>query len=122
VPSLIGLQRRADADDSYFLVFPAGFRFDPAAASRRRLPILKRTARMAGIFSLSPVRRLAAGAALIDLEATEADEVHRLSLADGLFDPGERARTIASTMAFGRAVSMATPSIKSPRSTTVSCY
>ena len=32
----------------------------------------------------------AAGAALIDLEATEADEVHRLALADSTFDPGER--------------------------------
>ena len=46
---------------------------------------------MAGIFSLSPVRRLAAGTALIDLEATEADEVHRLALADASFDPGEHA-------------------------------
>ena len=43
---------------SYFLPFPARLGFDPAAASRRRLPILKRTARMAGIFRLSPVRRL----------------------------------------------------------------
>jgi hypothetical protein len=32
----------------------------------------------------------AAGAALIDLEATEADEVHRLALADGTFDPRKR--------------------------------
>ena len=43
----------------------------------------------------------AAGAALIDLEATEADEVHRLALADGTFDPASAARPIASTMAFG---------------------
>src|SRR5919106_5976404 len=33
----------------------------------------------------------AAGAALIDLEAAEADEVHCLALADGAFDPGEHA-------------------------------
>jgi len=33
----------------------------------------------------------AAGAALIDLEAAEANQVHRLALADGSFDPGEHA-------------------------------
>lgn len=44
--------------DSYFLPLPARLRFDPAAASRRRLPILKRTALVARIFRLSPVRRL----------------------------------------------------------------
>jgi hypothetical protein len=93
VPNPIGLERRVGAYDSYFfLPFPARLRFDPAAASRRRLPILKRTARMAGIFRLfaGPQVAAAAGATLIDLEATEADEVHRLALADGTFDPGER--------------------------------
>jgi hypothetical protein len=33
--------------------------------------------------------RPAAGVAPIDLEAAEADEVHRLALANGSFDPGE---------------------------------
>ena len=59
-----------------------------------------------------------AGTALIDLEATEAEE----ALADGTFDPRECGRTIASTIAFGWAVSVATSSIKSPRSTISSCY
>ena len=49
VPNPIGLDRRAGADDNYFLPFLARLSFDPAAASRRRLPILKRTARVAGI-------------------------------------------------------------------------
>jgi hypothetical protein len=34
----------------------------------------------------------AAGAALINLEAAEADEVHRLALSNGSFDPGKGAR------------------------------
>src|SRR5918994_6987097 len=33
----------------------------------------------------------AAGAALIDLQAAEAGEIHRVALADGSFDPGEHA-------------------------------
>ena len=49
---------RAAGDDRYLPRFPARFRFGPAAASRNRLPILKRTAVVAGICNVSPVRRL----------------------------------------------------------------
>jgi hypothetical protein len=48
----------ANGCSAYFLPFPARLRFDPAAASRSRLPILKRTAVVAGIFKLSPVCKL----------------------------------------------------------------
>ena len=48
----------AGSRGSYFLPFPARLAFDPAAASRRRLPILKRTAAGAGIFKVSPACRL----------------------------------------------------------------
>ena len=53
---------------SYFLLFAARLRFELAAASRRRLPPLKRTAFVAGIFKLSPVRRLRPRRALRDRE------------------------------------------------------
>jgi hypothetical protein len=52
-------------------------------------------------------------------EAAEADEVHRLALADGSFDPGEYAASDGeSTAAVGCPASVATPSIKPPRCTT----
>jgi hypothetical protein len=78
---------------SYFPPFPVRLRFDLAAASRRRLPILKRTALVAGIFKLSPVRRLRSRRARRSCtsKAAKADEVHCLALADGSFDPGEPA-------------------------------
>jgi hypothetical protein len=79
--------------DSYFLPFPERLAFDPAAASRRRLPILKRTTR--GRRDLQafagPQVAAAAGAALMDLEPAEADEVHCFAFADGSFDASQRA-------------------------------
>jgi hypothetical protein len=70
----------------------ARLRFDPAAASRRRLPILKCTAGVAGIFRLSPLRRLRARRALRSYTSKrpKPTRFHRLALADGTFDPGER--------------------------------
>jgi hypothetical protein len=67
-----------------------------------------------------PLDAAAAGAAFIDLEAAKADEVSPLPTAPSI--RASTPRTIASTTAFGCPVLVATPSIKSPRSTRASCY
>jgi hypothetical protein len=79
---------------------------------------------VAGIFRVSPVRRLRPRRAprSYTLEAAEADEVHRLALADGTFDPGEYTAYDGLDDSLRLVVSVAAPSIKFPRSTTASCY
>src|SRR5919106_3459153 len=101
-------------DESYFLPLPARLGLRSGSGVPQALADLE-THRPRGrdLQALAgPQVATTAGAELIILEATEADEVFRLALADGSFDPREHAHTTAFTAVFGCPVSVATPSIK----------
>jgi hypothetical protein len=76
-----------------FLIFPGPLAFRSGSGISQALADLEAHRTNGRDVQAFPYPQVAAaaGAALIDLEATEADEVHRLALADGTFDPGERA-------------------------------
>jgi hypothetical protein len=114
----------AGGRSSYFSPFPVRLRFDLAAASRRCLPILKRTTRVAGIFKRSPVCRLRPGRALRSCTSKRPKPtrftVSPLPTASSIW--ASALRNTVSTTAFGCPVSLTTRSIKSPSSTILSCY